>query len=71
VNKALINLLDEHNIHEERNADWNAARKEIVFQSPGNATMLGDRGKGNGKEQSGPVQFVARTYMDFSKFMVH
>lgn len=38
INRALINFLDAHNIHEERNADWDSTRKEFVFQSPKSGT---------------------------------
>lgn len=38
VSRALINFLDVHNIHEERNADWDSTRKEFVFQSPKSTT---------------------------------
>lgn len=55
VNRALLNFLDAHYIHEDRNADWESTRKEFVFQSP----KL--RSREPSKPTPKPLRFVART----------
>lgn len=63
VNRALMNFLDAHHLHDERNSDWSSTRKEFVFQSAKHTTdedQSGNEPKARSKQSGKKAKAKAR-----------